>query len=75
MIPSGHSVAATPSGGYDRIAGAIRNLGHKASDQKVGNMQRDSEEGKAAVKSPGSRGRAVSIPRRASDACFSRRES
>lgn len=26
-----------PSWGYDRIAGAIRNLGHKVSDQTVGN--------------------------------------
>jgi len=29
-----------PSCGYDRIAGAIRNLGHKVSDQTVGNIRR-----------------------------------
>jgi len=27
-----------PSWGYDRIAGAVRNLGHKLSDQTVGNI-------------------------------------
>ena len=27
-----------PSWGYDRIAGAVRNLGHKVSDQTVGNI-------------------------------------
>ena len=27
-----------PSWGYDRIAGAVRNLGHKVSDQTVGNV-------------------------------------
>jgi putative transposase len=28
----------TPSWGYDRIAGALSNLGHKVSDQTVGNV-------------------------------------
>jgi putative transposase len=29
-----------PSWGYDRIVGAIANLGHKLSDQTVGNILR-----------------------------------
>jgi hypothetical protein len=27
-----------PSGGYDRIVGALDNLGHQTSDQMVGNI-------------------------------------
>jgi putative transposase len=29
-----------PSWGYDRIVGALANLGHKLSDQTVGNILR-----------------------------------
>ncbi|MDA1043815.1 MAG: helix-turn-helix domain-containing protein [Verrucomicrobia bacterium] len=29
-----------PSWGYDRIAGAIRNIGHAVSDQTVGNIMK-----------------------------------
>ena len=28
-----------PSWGYDRIVGAMANLGHKVSDQTIGNIQ------------------------------------